>query len=65
MAPAGPISHAVAMFNGGGSTPTVRWGPKALASSGAVFGVGVDLLERALVITDGAPKSGAGAISAQ
>jgi hypothetical protein len=32
---------------------TTRWGPNPLGTSAAIFGVGVDLLGRALVITDG------------
>lgn len=63
--PAGPVAHSAAMFTGGGSTPTLRWGPKALASSGTVLGLGVDLAGRSLIITDGAPRFGAGAISGQ
>jgi len=63
--PAGPAQHAVAMFTGGGTAPAVAWGPVALASKGAVFGAGIDLVGRALVITDGAPKFGAGNVSGQ
>jgi len=65
LAPSGAYSHAAVMFNGSGTTPSVRWGPKPLASSGAVFGLGVDVLGRSLVITDGAPKLGGGNITAQ
>jgi hypothetical protein len=49
----GPLSHAVAMYNGGGTSPQLRWGPKTLASAGAVYGAGVDLLGRTLVVTNG------------
>src|SRR5438270_227827 len=59
------LSHTAAMYTGGGSVPTLRWGPSALASSGTVYGTGVDLLGRALVITDGRAKFGKGTISAQ
>jgi len=59
------LSHTAAMYTGGGSVPTLRWGPSALASSGTVYGTGVDLLGRALVITDGREKFGKGTISAQ
>jgi hypothetical protein len=52
------------MFTGGSTAPQLRWGPKALASGGAVYGAGVDLLGRALVITDGM-KFGPDTISAQ
>src|SRR5438552_17262555 len=65
MQPSDPTLHAAVMYNGGGTSAGVRWGPKPLASLGAVFGVGVDLLGRSLVITDGAPRFGAGNISAQ
>ena len=57
-----PVVHAAVMFEGGGTSGAVRWGPKALASSGAVFGLGVDLLGRSLVITAG---PAGGEISAQ
>ena len=60
----GTPQHAAAMFNGSGPF-RVRWGPNALASRGEVFGVGVDQMDRALVITNGGAKFGAGAISAQ
>ena len=63
--PAGPTAHSAVMFTGGGTAPAVRWGPKALASSGTVFGLGVDSVGRSLIITDGAPAFGAGNISAQ
>ena len=65
LTPAGPVSHAAAMFSGGGTAPALRWGPKALASKGTVFGLGVDLAGRSLIITDGAPAFGAGTISGQ
>jgi hypothetical protein len=59
------LAHAAAMFSGGGTAPSVRWGPQPLASKGAVFGAGVDTLGRALVITDGGAKFGDGNVSAQ
>ena len=56
--------HAAIMFHRlEGDAPT--WGPQRLASPGAVFGAGVDLPGRSIVITDGSAKFGAGAISAQ
>lgn len=60
-----PTVHAAVMYNGGDTSPSVRWGPKPLASSSTVFGLGVDVLGRSLVITDGAPKFGGGSVSAQ
>lgn len=60
-----PTLHAALMYNGGSTSASVRWGPKVLASSGAVFGLGVDLLGRSLVITDGGSRFGGGNISAQ
>lgn len=65
MAPDDPVIHAAVMYEGNASSPSVRWGPRLLASSGAVFGLGVDVLGRSLVITDGAPRFGGGNISAQ
>jgi hypothetical protein len=62
---AGPFRHAAIMYTSGGTYPVVRWGPQPLASGGDVFGSGVDLLGRALVITDGSATFGAGGISAQ
>ena len=32
--------HSAAMFSGGGTSPTRRWGPTPLASTGMVFGAG-------------------------
>ena len=61
----GPTSHQVNMYTGAPQAFGVKWGPKALASSGTVFGAGVDLLGRSLVITDGSARFGGGAISAQ
>jgi hypothetical protein len=61
----GPTEHAAAMFTGGSVAFAVVWGPKPLASAGTVFGAGVDLLGRSLVVTDGAAKSGSGSISGQ
>ena len=63
--PSDPTLHAALMYNGGGTSGSVRWGPKTLASSGTVFGLGVDLFGRSLVITDGTPRFGGGNISAQ
>jgi hypothetical protein len=65
MGPSDPAVHAAVMYGGGGTSASVRWGPYKLASAGTVFGVGVDLLGRSLVITDGTPRFGAGNISAQ
>jgi hypothetical protein len=58
-------THSAIKYSANGAAPNVRWGPKPLASRGAVFGAGVDVLGRSLVITDGSEKFGAGAISAQ
>lgn len=65
MGPTDPIVHAAVMYQGGGTPAFVRWGPRSLASSGMVFGLGVDVLGRSLVITNGTPTFGAGRISAQ
>jgi hypothetical protein len=54
----------VEMFNANASS-SIRFGPVALASHGVVFGAGVDLLGKSLVITDGSAAFGAGAVSAQ
>jgi hypothetical protein len=61
----GPLSRTAVMYTGGGTPPAVRWGPEPLASMGGLLAAGVDVRGRALVITDGAPKFGAGNISAQ
>lgn len=62
----GPTQHVAEMFVGPPAAVfNVMWGPQPLASAGTVFGAGVDLLGKALVVTDGAPKFGSGAISAQ
>ena len=45
-----PADQMIEMFNADGTT---RWGPAALGSNAAVFGAGVDLLGRAVVILDG------------
>jgi hypothetical protein len=45
-----PADTMVEMFNADAS---VRWGPVALGSDATVFGAGVDLLGRALVVLDG------------
>jgi hypothetical protein len=58
-------SHSALMYSANGAAPSVRWGPKPLASSGAVFGSGVDMLSRSLVITGGSAKFGGGAITGQ
>jgi len=65
MGPSEPTLHAALMYGGGGTPASVRWGPNTLASSGTVFGLGVDLLGRSLVITDGVSRFGGGTISAQ
>jgi len=65
MGPSDPAVHAALMYQGGAASPAVRWGPAPLASSGTVFGLGVDVLGRALVITDGARRFGHNGISAQ
>ncbi len=57
--------HEAVMFSGGGGPFRVKWGPQLLASSGTVFGAGVDILGRSIVITDGGAQFGSGAISAQ
>jgi hypothetical protein len=54
----------VEMFNPNASS-SARFGPVALASRGVVFGAGVDLLGKSLVITDGSAAFGMGAVSAQ
>jgi len=59
-----PYQHAAMMFRVLPSDAPA-WGPQTLASAGAVFGAGVDLLGRSIVITDGGAKFGSGAISAQ
>jgi hypothetical protein len=65
MGPTDPTVHAALMFSGGGTPASVRWGPKPLASSGTVFGLGVDVLGRSLVITNGVSRFGPGKISAE
>jgi hypothetical protein len=62
--PGASAEHAGAMLTGSGAF-NVKWGPALLASAGMVLGVGVDQLQRALVITDGAAKFGPGHVSAQ
>jgi hypothetical protein len=61
----GPTGHVAEMFTGGATPFAVKWGPRKLDSGGTVFGAGVDLLGRSLVITDGTSKFGGGTISAQ
>ena len=61
----GVPEHVVAMLTGGSTPLAVKWGPKPLASTGTVYGAGVDLLGRSLVITDGTSRFGNGTISAQ
>jgi List-Bact-rpt repeat protein len=61
----GPLVHQAVMFTGGGAAYGIKWGPQPLASAGAVYGAGVDLTGRSLIVTDGAARFGAGAISAQ
>lgn len=60
-----PLQHAALMVTGGGAPYAVRWGPTPLASAGKVLGAGVDVLGRALVVTDGSSSFGAGTLSAQ
>jgi hypothetical protein len=60
-----PGSTVAVMVTGGGEPYAVRWGPKPLASAGEVLGAGVDVQGRALVMTDGAARFGAGAVSGQ
>ena len=62
-----PVYQHAAVFydTPGNATPSIRWGPKPLASRGQVFGTGVDLLGRSLVVTDGRQSFGAGTISGQ
>lgn len=43
----------------------VRWGPRPLASSGAVRAVGVDLAGRSLVLTFASPRFPSGSLTAQ
>ena len=56
-----PYQHQAIMWTGGGQAFSMKW-QRPLASSGPVFGAGVDALSRALVITGGAS---AGTITAQ
>jgi hypothetical protein len=55
------LHHEAVMFNGGGQPFAVRWGPQPLAAAGPVYGAGVDLFGRSIVITGG----GSGSITAQ
>jgi len=52
--------HQAVMFSGGGEAVSVTWA-QPLAAAGPVFGAGVDVLGRSLVITGGA----SGSITAQ
>jgi len=61
----GATAHIATMFTGGAEPFDVKWGPKPLASAGPVFGTGVDLLGRSLVITDATQKYGSEYVSAQ
>ena len=56
-----PDHPVVEMFNADAS---VRYGPIALGTDATVFGAGVDLLGRAVVIVDGSATFGAGSIAA-
>lgn len=58
-----PEQHVAVMFSGGGTSSStgVVWGPKPLAAAGPVYGAGVDLTGKALVITGAGP----GQLSAQ
>lgn len=58
--PLGPPSGAKFASDG-----AVLWGPAMLASAGAVYGVGVDLNGRTLVVSDGTSGFGPGSISGQ
>lgn len=60
-----PRVHSATMYNVGNAQPSVRWGPKSLSSSGAVFGAGVDLDGRSLVITGGGAGFVGGTITGQ
>jgi hypothetical protein len=60
-----PFQHAALMFESRDSSTQLRWGPVALDSEGLVLGVGVDVLGRSLVLTDGASRFGAGQVAAQ
>jgi hypothetical protein len=60
-APPANSAPVIFMFNADG---TRRYGPVPLGSSAAVFGQGVDLSGRAVVILDGSSQFGAGSIAA-
>jgi hypothetical protein len=49
--PLKPVQHAALMVTGGGEAQAIKWGPRPLASSGPVYGAGVDLLGRSIAIT--------------
>jgi hypothetical protein len=59
------FAHAAIMLAHGPGGPEIRWGPVPLDSDGAVMGVGVDLLGRSLVLTDGEAEFGPGTVAAQ
>lgn len=60
--PSVPPAHPVVeMFNADAS---VRYGPLALGTDATVFGAGVDLLGRTVVIVDGSATFGAGSFAA-
>ncbi|MFL5392923.1 MAG: InlB B-repeat-containing protein [Myxococcales bacterium] len=61
----GPFVRSAVMFERGPSGPAPRWGPKPLATKGALLAAGVDVLGRSLVISDGGPAFGAGTLSAE
>jgi len=57
-----PKQRRVMMFDPAGA---VRWGPFTLPADGAIFGLGVSLDRRVLVIQDGIARCGAGCVVAQ
>jgi hypothetical protein len=63
--PGAAFLHAAAMFERREGTTELRWGLAPLDSDGIVLGVGVDVLGRSLVLTDGASRFGAGQVAAQ
>jgi len=61
--PLGPSS--VAGFSSGPQGAKLKWGPVPLASAGAVYGLGIDVNGRALVVSNGTSRFGPGSVSAQ
>ena len=57
-----PANQLVILFNADAS---IRYGPIPVATQGTIFGAGVDLLGRAIVIVDGTRTFGRGSIAAQ